>query len=126
MANVWYVGAGGERIRNQGQRQILVLTKEKHLRWMTVQVAKVKKMLGSVSKNNDCGQRVVYDKDESYIMDTVSGQKVNLNLVKGVFKYDAWVVPYAMIRRGPATYIDEKGKFCTASVNRDASFSRKG
>ena len=126
MANVWYVGAGGERIRNQGQRQILVLTKEKHLRWMTVQVAKVKKMLGSVSKNNDCGQRVVYDKDESYIMDTVSGQKVNLNLVKGVFKYDAWVVPYAMIRRGQVTYINENGKSCTVNVDRDASFSRQG
>ena len=36
---------------------------------------KVKKMLGSVSKNNDCGQQVVYDADESYIMDTASGQK---------------------------------------------------
>ena len=59
-------------------------------------------------------------------MDTVSGQKVNLNRVKGVFKYDAWVVPYAMIRRGQVTYINENGKSCTVNVDRDASFSRQG
>ena len=126
LANVWYVGAGGERIKNQGQRCILVLTKEKHLRWMTVQVAKVKKMLGSVSKNNDCGQRVVYDEDESYIMDKSSGTKVNLERVKGVFKYDAWVVPHAMILKGKVTYVNDQGDSCTVLVNKEASFTRQG
>ena len=125
LANVWYVGAGGERIKNQGQKQVLVLTKEKHLRWLTVQVAKVKKMLGSVSKNNDCNQRVVYD-DESYILDKASGEKVMLDRVKGVFKFDAWVVPFAMIKTGKVKYNGADGKSVTVPVNRDASFTRQG
>ena len=125
LSNVWYVGAGGERIKNQGQRSILMLTKEKHLRWMTVQVAKVKNMLGSVSKNNDCGQRVVYDKSESFIMDKVSGEKVNLERTKGVFRYDGWVVPYAMVKTGHVTYIGKEGKKLRIEVNKEASFSRQ-
>ena len=125
LSNVWYVGAGGERIKNQGQRSILMLTKEKHLRWMTVQVAKVKKMLGSMSKNNDCGQRVVYDKAESFIMDKVSGEKVNLERTKGVFRYDGWVVPYEMVKTGHITYIGKDGKKLRIEVNKEASFSRQ-
>ena len=49
LANVWYVGAGGQRIKNKGQRKILILTREKLLRWITVQVARVKKTLGSAN-----------------------------------------------------------------------------
>ena len=45
IADLWYVGAGGQRIKNRGQRTILVMTKEKKLRWITVQVAAVKKTL---------------------------------------------------------------------------------
>ena len=125
-SNVWYVGAGGERIKNQGQRQILILTKEKHLRWLTVQVARVKKLLGSVSKNNDCGQRVVYDTDDSYIMDKVTGEKVHLERAKGVFKYDAWVVPNEMIKKGRISYVDNTGTMRTVPVDRSSSFSRQG
>ena len=125
LANVWYVGAGGERIKNKGQRQILVLAKEKHLRWLTVQVAKVKKMLGSVSKNIDHGQVVVYDKAESYIMDKASGEKVHLDRLKGVFKYDGWVVPYHMIKSGFITCTGKNGKNIRVEVNKEASFSRQ-
>ena len=100
-----------------------MLTKEKHLRWMTVQVAKVKKMLGSVSKSNDCGQRVVCDKAESYIMDKASGEKVNMERAKGVFRYDGWVVPYSMIKTGHVTYIGKDGKKLNIAVNKEASFS---
>jgi len=124
--NVWYVGAGGQRIKNQGQRQILILTKEKRLRWITVQVAKVKKLLGSVSKNNDYGQRVVYDLDESYIQDKKTGEKVNLEREKGVFKFDAWVVPYATVQTGQVKFRDSKGEVKVVRVNRAESFSRQG
>ena len=40
---------------------------------------------------------MVYDTDEGYIMDSVSGQKVRLDHEKGVFQYGVWVVPYEMI-----------------------------
>ena len=39
----------------------MILTREKLLRRITVQVARVKKTVGSVGKNVDCNQRVVYD-----------------------------------------------------------------
>ena len=125
-ANVWYVGAGGQRIRNKGQRTILMLTREKRLRWLTVQVAKVKKTLGSVSKNISCGQRVVYDDPESFIEDKRTGEKVALNQERGVFKFDAWVVPFAMVQRGWIAFKDEHGKLKKVKVDRDASFGRQG
>ena len=78
-----------------------------------------------MSKNNDCGQRVVYDKAESYIMDKASGEKVNLERAKGVFKYDGCVVPYSMIKTGHVTYIGKDGKKLKIEVNKEASFSRQ-
>ena len=69
------------------------MTKEKKFGWITVQVAAVKKMLGSVSKNNAFGQRVVYDSDCSYIEDEKSREKLNLRSNRGVFILDAWIVP---------------------------------
>ena len=124
LANVWYVGAGGQRIKNKGQRRILVLTKEKLLRWITVQVARVKKTLGSVGKNVDCKQRVVYD-DDSYIEDKASGEKVHLQREKGVYKFDAWVVPYKMIQMRKIEYIDANGRKRLVRVDVDEVFSRQ-
>ena len=93
--NIHYVGAGGHKMKNLGQRRILVLTKEKQLRWLTVQVAKVKKLLGSVSRNNDCDQDVIYFKGKhgSYIKDNKSGEKIRLTRSRRTFKFDIWVVP---------------------------------
>ena len=48
----------------------------------------MKKTFGSVSKNNACGQRVVYDDAGSLIEDKVSGEKVALQAERGVFKFD--------------------------------------
>ena len=73
--------------------------------WLTFQVGKVKKTLGSVSKNNSCGQRVVYDAEGSFIEDKGAGQRVALDPERGVFKLDAWVVPYDMVKKGFITYI---------------------
>ena len=104
----------------------MILTKEKGLRWITVQVAKVKKLLGSVSKNNDYGQRVVYDLDESFIQDKKTGEKVNLEREKGVFKFDAWVVPYATVQTGRVEFRDSQGVLKVVRVNKAESFSRQG
>ena len=56
--NVWYVGPGGLRIKNKGQKIVLMLAKDWKLRWMTFQMARVKKILVGVSKILDAGQRV--------------------------------------------------------------------
>ena len=42
-ANLYYVAAGGARIKNVGQKLVLIMTKEKQLKWVTVQIANVKK-----------------------------------------------------------------------------------
>ena len=57
--NVWYVRPGGQSIKNKGQKIVLMLTKDRKLRWLTFQMAKVKKILAGVCKNLDAGQRVV-------------------------------------------------------------------
>ena len=58
-ADMWYVGAGGQRIKSMGQRTVLMRTNESKLMWLTVQVAAVKKLLNSVSKHNDGDNEVV-------------------------------------------------------------------
>ena len=113
-------------MKNKGQRTILMMTKEKHLRWLTVQVARVKKTLGSVSKNNSCGQKVVYDEDGSFIEVKKTGQKIGLDFERGVYKFDAWVVPYAMVKRGFISYVDADGKKRNVRVDPKASFGRQG
>ena len=124
--NIWYMGAGGQKIRNMGQRKILLLTREKSLRWLTVQVAAVKKMLGSVSKNNDCGHEVIYRKTGSFIKDEATGEKIHLTREKGTFKYDAWVVPFKIARTGEVSFVDKAGKHKKVNVNAPAGFSRQG
>ena len=102
------------------------MTKDKQLRWLTVQVAKVKKLLGSVSKNNDHGQEVVYRKEGSYIKDVASGEMLELTRERGTFKFDAWIVPYQMIKAGLVTFKDKQGKSRTIKSNQSAGFSRQG
>ena len=124
--NIWYVGAGGHKIKNLGQRRILVMTEDKLLRWMTLQVAKVKKILSSVSKNNDAGQEVVYKKTGSYIMDAQSGEKLHLTRQRGTFKFEGWVVPYWMVKAGNITFKDKDGTSRTVTANSGVGFNRQG
>ena len=122
-----YVAAGGNKIRNKGQKRVLIMTREKQLRWVTVQIAQVKKTLASVSKSNDNGFDVVYSKRKcgSYMEDIESKQRTALRRDKGVFVLDAWVVPYAMIQKGFVTYKDEEGRKHRVKVARpQSSFAR--
>ena len=122
-----YVAAGGTKIRNAGQKRVLLFTKEKQLRWCTVQIAKVKKTLGSVSKNNDKGFDVVYSKTKgSFMRSEDTGEKTMLRRDRGVFVLDAWVVPYHMAKAGIVKYTDEAGrtKVARVSKNNETDFVR--
>ena len=123
IADLWYVGAGGQRIKNRGQRTVLVMTKEKKLKWITVQVAAVKKMLISVSKNNESDNSVVYRKTGSYIEDENDGSKLAPRPFRGTFVLDMWVVPYAMVQTGVVKYVDSNGTKKHVKVNQQACFS---
>ena len=58
-----YVGAGGERIRNEGEVDFPFRTAEGHKQTVTFQVAEVNKPLGAVAYFVDSAYRVVYDKN---------------------------------------------------------------
>ena len=125
ISNMWYVGAGGQRIQNKGQRTILVMSKEKKLKWMTVQVAAVKKMLISASKNNDCNNEVIYRKSGSYIRDERTGDVLSLRRSRGTYVLDLWVVPHQMVKTGLVRYKDQQGVSRAIRVDRPANFSRQ-
>ena len=122
-ADLWYVGAGGQRIKNKGQRVILVMTRENKSRWITVQVAAVKKVRISVSKNNEADNEVIYRKSGSFIRDEKNGDKLALNPSRGTFVLDMWVVPYEMIKSGVVKYKDINGTLKHAKVSQQLSFS---
>ena len=120
-----YVAAGGNKIKNKGQKRVLILTREKQLRWVTVQIAQVKKTLASVSKSNDNGFDVVYSKKASYMEEMESKQRTALRRDRGVFVLDAWIVPYEMIKKGFVIYTDENGKKRRTKLNKlESSFAR--
>ena len=58
-----YVGAGGERIANEGEVDFPFMSAEGHRQNVVFQVAEVNKPLGAVSYFVDDSYRVVYDKN---------------------------------------------------------------
>ena len=62
-AGMRYVGAGGERINNEGEVDFPFETMEGHMQEMIFQIAEVNKPLGSVAYFVDRDYRVVYDKN---------------------------------------------------------------
>jgi len=52
---------------------------------MDFQVTDCKKPLASVAKIIDRGNRVVFDKDESYILNKATGEKIMLERERGTF-----------------------------------------
>ena len=58
---------------------------------MVMQVANVRKVLGSVGKFTDAGNKVVFDNDGSYIMNKKTGEKTALRKVNGVYEFDIFL-----------------------------------
>ena len=114
---VHYVAAGGARLPNLGQKTVLIMTANKKFSWMTVQMAKMKKVLGSVSKNNANGVDAIYKADAAYLQNQRSGVKTPLRRQRGVFVMDTWVVPYAMAKTRNISYRDENGVSKTVKIN---------
>ena len=120
-----YLAAGGEKIKNTGQKKIMILTKEKELRRITVQIAKVKKTLGSVSKSNDHGFDVLYSSKASYMNDEKTQEKIALRRERAFFVLDAWVIPFEMSKTGIVKYKDDQGKLKAVKVTKNSmDFSR--
>ena len=101
---------------NLGQKTVLIMTKDKKFKWITIQMAKVRKVLGSVSKNNDNGVDAKYSKSGAYLENVKNGDRTPLRRQRGVFVLDTWIVPHAMAKSGRVTYKDEKGQVRIAKV----------
>ena len=95
------------------------MTQEKQLRWVTVQIANVKKTLASVSRSNDNDYDVVYsNRKGAHMVENVTGDTTELRRERGIFILDCWVVPYEMTKTGVVEYIDTDGQKKSQPVGR--------
>ena len=83
--------AGGEEMKNHGQRRLQFRTKEGQDRTTIVQVAPVRKPLLSAAKLNETGNIVVLDDEEAHIKNKRTGQITKLRKKGKEFVLDMWV-----------------------------------
>ena len=85
---VHYVAADGTRIPNVGQR---FMTIDGPWTEIMFQLAVISKPLVSVSKLNESGCRVIFDKDRSYILPKKTKKVINMRKERRVFLIVAYV-----------------------------------
>ena len=98
-ANDYFSAANGARIYNEGEKKLILSNLDRsQMRSMTVQVAKVKKALGSVNSMVRNGNRVVFDLDNlgndyAYIENKQSKERLWMRAENGVYVLDFLVAP---------------------------------
>ncbi len=88
---VTYEVANGIRIPNLGEKKFYGVSAEGCERGLTAQVCDVNKALLSVSRMVKTGHRVVFDQDNSYVEDKVTGEKMWLTEENGMYALTLWV-----------------------------------
>ena len=116
-SGVHYVTASGNRIRNEGEKQIRIKTKTGDVRQMTFQVAKVTKPLCSVSKICEKGHTVVFDESGSYIKHKKTGAVIQLKKERGVYVMDAAIL-------GQMSWMDNNGQQLASAEEQPSSAKR--
>ncbi len=86
-----YVAADGTRIPNVGQQLVKFMTLDGAWTELLFQIAAINKPLVSVSKLNEAGYKVVFDENNSYIMNKKTKKVIKMKMEKGVFVIDAYV-----------------------------------
>ncbi len=102
-AGVYYLAANGEKVYNEGERNVGFATVDGELCSMTFQICNVTKPLGSVSKICAKGNRVVFDDEYSFIEHRASGARLPLQKKNGVYVLEAWTMtppPQGFSRQG--------------------------
>jgi hypothetical protein len=61
-AGICYVTANGSKVTNMGEKRVKGLNDKGQNVGITIQMANIKKVLGSVSKMNDAGNTVIFSK----------------------------------------------------------------
>ena len=99
-AGRYYTAANGEPVYNQGEKTILLASKDgSDLRKMTFQCTDVHKALGSVSQIVSKGNTAVFDTDGSYIHNKESGDVLWLEERNGVYVMPAHIAPHSMLNK---------------------------
>ena len=88
---VTYEVANGVRIPNLGEKRFSGFSAEGCQRGLTAQVCDVNKALLSVSRLVKQGHRVVFDDDNSYVEDKITGEKMWLTEENGMYALTLWV-----------------------------------
>ena len=92
-----YVGAGGERIPNEGEVDFPFRTAEGHKQNVVFQIAEVNKALCAVSYLVDRHNQVIFDKDEETGMDVSrminkkTGKVIEMTRERNVWTIDAYI-----------------------------------
>jgi hypothetical protein len=81
---IGFVAANGSRMNNYGGTQV-TFEKNGKIKAMNFEVTDCKKPLASVAKIVDKGNKVVFDQDESYIINKATGEKIVLERERGTF-----------------------------------------
>ena len=88
-----YVSATGEEIPNYGELHLPVITRERALKKIVFQAAGVAKPLLSAEQLNLAGNVVIFDGDESCIVNKGTFEVSALRREEGNFMLDVWVPP---------------------------------
>ena len=86
-----YRSASGDKILNEGERDLRGYSNEANMIDMTAQVAAVTKPLGSVRAFLEAGNRVVFDKGDSFIQNKTTGVKTAIEDRNGAYVFDLWI-----------------------------------
>ena len=86
-----FVAANGSVINNEGERHVEMHTLDGVKRSMVFQVTTVNKALASVARMNEKGNVVVFDGDNSYIQNKVSGEVIPMKKKQGSWVLEVWV-----------------------------------
>ena len=92
---VRYEIANGVRIDNLGEKKFIATSEEGVSRNVTAQVCEVNKGLMSVHKLVANGNRVVFEKQGSYIEDANTGDRMHLKEKNGTWLLKIWTQPSA-------------------------------
>ena len=96
-ARDFFRAANGQKIYNEGQKLVTLMTREGIMRDMSFTACDVSKALGSVSQMGRSGHKVVFnppgDPNGSYILHVETGQKMWLVERDGIYLLDVRVAP---------------------------------
>ena len=90
-AGVSYTVANGETMPNKGQKPLQGFTDSGQNIGITFQVTECSKLLASVRKMCEAGNRVVFDDDGSYIQNKQSGVKTQIDKHNGTYAFNMWI-----------------------------------